>query len=232
MPRDPKRRLSGESTTALGPIYDPDEDKMLGGIINTYRTLAFAETTFGLLRSEQHHGPVSELNKRSIRNRKAINDWVAKHDLFELGVAETDRRGAAVTLLKVVDPATCRRGSCMPPSSPNQNRLLGYEGLTHPNGDYEPGLDVARYVNAFPARPVIIAPGSAASGRWTTSTALLDNLEYAYHRAKIVVLEEDSSPSFGEHLRGGRPEQPTAVRKDNPRPGLQGAGGGSGRAQV
>ena len=48
VPENPKRPLTGKKTVALGPIYDPDQDKMLGGIINTYSTLAFAETTFGL----------------------------------------------------------------------------------------------------------------------------------------------------------------------------------------
>ncbi len=48
VPSNPKLPFSGEKSTAMGPIYDPEADAMLGGIINTYSTLAFAETTFGL----------------------------------------------------------------------------------------------------------------------------------------------------------------------------------------
>ena len=102
-PLDAKRPLTGARSVNAGPIYDPAQDKMLGGVINTYSTLAFAETTFGLLRSERRLGPVSDLNRRSIANRTAINEWVAAHPLLELGVAEPERRGAAVTLLKVND---------------------------------------------------------------------------------------------------------------------------------
>ena len=46
-PLDAKRPLTGERSVNTGPIYDPAQDKMLGGVINTYSTLAFAETTFG-----------------------------------------------------------------------------------------------------------------------------------------------------------------------------------------
>ena len=55
-PLDAKRPLTGERSVNVGPIYDPAQDKMLGGVINTYSTLAFAETTFGLLRSERRLG--------------------------------------------------------------------------------------------------------------------------------------------------------------------------------
>ena len=43
---------------------------MLGGVINTYSTLAFAETTFGLLRVGSRIGPVVELNRRSGRTAR------------------------------------------------------------------------------------------------------------------------------------------------------------------
>ena len=48
-PVDAKLPLSGERTVNLGPFYDPAQDKMLGGVINTFSILAFAETTFGLV---------------------------------------------------------------------------------------------------------------------------------------------------------------------------------------
>ncbi len=213
VPRDPKKPLSGESTTALGPIYDPDADVMLGGIINTYSALAFAETTFGLLRSERKIGPVSQANKRSAANRKAINDWVAGNDLLELGVAEEERRGAAVTLLKVNDPGITDADTHAAIIAKSK-QILGYEGLTHPNGDYERGLDVARYVNAFPGTPGDYRAWIGGIRPVDDITALLDNLAYAYHRAKIVVLEEQLA-EFGETfepagLSGER------LRKDDP----------------
>ncbi|MDH5453837.1 MAG: hypothetical protein OEX14_10840, partial [Paracoccaceae bacterium] len=65
-PVDAKMPLSGERTVKVGPIYDPEANKMLGGVINTYSTLAFAETTFGLLRAEKRIGSVSDLNARSV----------------------------------------------------------------------------------------------------------------------------------------------------------------------
>ncbi len=189
VPRDPKRPLSSEITTELGPIYDPDANKMLGGIINTYAALAYAETTFGLLRSEGIVGPVSELNKRSIANRQAINKWVAKSKLIEAGVGDADRRGAAVTLLKVNDP-DITDPVVHADIIAKSKQILGYEGITHPNGDYEPGLDVARYVNAFPGTPGDYRAWIGGIRPVADITALLDNLEYAYHRAKIAKLEE------------------------------------------
>ena len=189
IPVDAKKPLSGEKSVRLGPIYDPVEEKMLGGIINTYSTLAFAETTFGLLRTERLVGSVQEMNARSVANRKAINDWIAADDLLSLGVEEAERRGAAVTLIKVNDPDI---------SDPDQHarliarskQLLGYEGLTHPNGDYEPGLDVARYVNTFPGTPGDYRAWIGGMRQVEDVIALLENLKYAYLRAKLVAVEE------------------------------------------
>ncbi|WP_454818399.1 NAD(P)-dependent oxidoreductase [Labrys neptuniae] len=189
-PVDPKRPLTGERTVNVGPIYDPAQDKMLGGVINTYSTLAFAETTFGLLRSEKRLGSVQDLYKRSVRNRAAVNDWVAKHPLFELGVADPERRGAAVTLLRIkdadiTDPAIHARIIA------RSKQVLAYEGITHPNGEHERGLDVARYVNAFPGTPGDYRAWIGGIRPPEDIDALLDNLEYAYLRAKILVLEEE-----------------------------------------
>ncbi len=213
VPSDPKRPLTGEKSTALGPIYDPEQDRMLGGIINTYSTLAFAETTFGLQRSEKIVGSVTELNKRSIKNRQTINEWVAANSLFDLGVANEERRGAAVTLLKISDPDV---------TDPDvhariinrSKQLLAYEGLTHPNGDREPGLDVARYVNAFPGTPGDYRAWIGGIRPHADITALLDNLEYAYHRAKVVVLEELLAEQ-GEVFASSQAGAETA-RKDDP----------------
>ncbi len=189
-PVDPKKPLTGERTVNVGPIYDPAQNKMLGGVINTFSTLAFAETTFGLLRAEKRIGNVSELNRRSVKNRDEVNRWVAAHPLFELGVSSVDHRGAAVTLLKVkdgdiTDPAIHARIVAY------SKALLSYDGITHQNGTYEPGLDVARYINAFPGTPGDYRAWIGGIRPISDVTALLDNLHYAYHRAKIAVLEEE-----------------------------------------
>lgn len=213
VPVDPQKPLTGEKTTGLGPIYDPDADAMLGGIINTYSALAFAETTFGVLRSERRIGPVGAMNERSIRNRQIINEWVAVHPLLELGVTEVERRGAAVTLLKVNDP-DITDPTMHERIIARSKQLMSYEGLTHPNGEHEPGLDVARYVNAF--------PGTAGDYRaWiggirpaSDITAVLDNIQYAYDRAKIVVLEE-ALAARGEVFEPA-PSSAASQRRDDP----------------
>ena len=214
VPVDPKRPLSGEQTTGLGPIYDPEADKMLGGIINTYSALAFAETTFGLMRTSKIVGDVAEMNKRSVENRRAINEWVAKSDLIDFGVADESRRGAAVTLLKVIDPDVTDP-DLHSEIIARSKQLLGYEGLTHPNGDYEPGLDVARYVNAFPGTPGDYRAWIGGIRPTSDIIALLENLQYAYRRAKIVVLEEklnELGETFEASQKAGGLE-----RKDDPK---------------
>ena len=190
LPEDGKFPVSGKKSLAAGPFYDPAQDKMIGGIINTFSTIAFAETTFGLLRSEKQVGSVSELNKRSVANRAAVENWVSAHPLFEMGVQDTTRRGAAVTLLKVNDADVSDSDQHVKIIAKTK-QLLGFEGLTHPNGDYERGLDVARYVNTFPGTPGDFRLWIGGSRPVSEITAVFDNLEYAYHRAKIVVLEEE-----------------------------------------
>ncbi len=189
-PVDPKMPLTGTRTVNAGPIYDPAQNKMLGGVINTFSTLAFAETTFGLLRAEKRIGTVSDLNARSVKNRNAVNDWVAAHPLFELGVSNPDYRGAAVTLLKVKDADITDPGIHARIVAYSK-AILSYDGVTHPNGSHEPGLDVARYINAFPGTPGDYRAWIGGIRPVSDVTALLDNLEYAYHRAKIAVLEEE-----------------------------------------
>ena len=190
LPTDGQLPITGKKSLAAGPFYDPQKEQMIGGIINTFSTIAFAETTFGLLNSEKKVGSVSELNKRSIVNRAEVEQWVTEHPLFAFGVQDSSRRGAAVTLLKVNDTDvndTEQHARIIAKTK----YLLGFEGLTHPNGDYEVGLDVARYINTF--------PGTAGDFRlWiggirpvSDISAVLDNLEYAYLRSKIVVLEEE-----------------------------------------
>lgn len=212
-PIDAKMPLTGERTVKVGPIYDPVQDKMLGGVINTFSTLAFAETTFGLLRSEKRNGTVAELNRRSMANRQAINDWVSANPLFRLGVKDAEHRGAAVTLLQVndpdvTDPAIHAR------IVQRSKQLLAYDGITHPNGTYDAGLDVARYINAFPGTPGDYRAWIGGIRPVEDITALLDNLQYAYHRAKIVVLEEELAKlgeTFPAAKSGGARE-----RKDDP----------------
>lgn len=189
-PADPRKPLTGERSVNVGPIYDPAQDKMLGGVINTYSTLAFAETTFGLLRAERRIGPVAALNRRSAANRDAINEWVSNNPLFELGVSDDSRRGAAVTLLKVTDPDVTD-AAIHARIIARSKQMLAYDGITHPNGEYERGLDVARYVNAFPGTPGDYRAWIGGIRPVEDILALLDNVKYAYHRAKIVVLEEE-----------------------------------------
>lgn len=189
-PVDPKMPLTGERTVKLGPIYDPQENRMVGGVINTFSTLAFAETTFGLLRVEKMIGPVAEMNRRSELNRAAINEWMSNSDLFELGVTSPEHRGAAVTLIKVkdaaiTDPALHARIIA------RSKQILAYDGITHPNGVHEQGLDAARYVNAFPGTPGDYRAWVGGIRPAEDVIALLDNIKYAYHRARIVVLEEE-----------------------------------------
>jgi phosphoserine aminotransferase len=189
VPKDASRPLTGEKTTALGPLYDPEADRMLGGIINTFSNVAFAETTFGILAMQKQVGSSADLNRRSLANREAIERWVEKHPLFELGVRDPSRRGAAVTLLKVVDPQV-RDPAIHARIIAKAKQLLGYEGLTHANSDHEPGLDVARYINTFPGTPGDFRAWIGGVRPVEEIAALLNNLEYCYHRAKIVVLED------------------------------------------
>ncbi|NMD06377.1 MAG: phosphoglycerate dehydrogenase, partial [Phyllobacteriaceae bacterium] len=91
-PVDQRKPLTGERTVNIGPFYDPASDKMLGGVINTFSTLAFAETTFGLRRVAKMIGPVSVMNARSTANRAALGDWIGKQSLLQLGVTEAERR--------------------------------------------------------------------------------------------------------------------------------------------
>ncbi|MDG1487398.1 MAG: NAD(P)-dependent oxidoreductase, partial [SAR324 cluster bacterium] len=190
LPADGQLPISGKKSLAAGPFYDPAKDQMIGGIINTFSTIAFAETTFGLLSSEKKVGSVRDLNKRSIANRAEVERWVAEHPLFALGVEDSSRRGAAVTLLKVND-ADINDAGLHASIIAKAKQLLGFEGLTHPNGDYERGLDVARYVNTFPGTPGDFRLWIGGMRPVSDISAVFDNLEYAYHRAKIVVIEEE-----------------------------------------
>ncbi|TGQ24227.1 hypothetical protein EN859_036445, partial [Mesorhizobium sp. M00.F.Ca.ET.216.01.1.1] len=82
--------MSGDRSVAVGPLYDPQGDKMLGGVINTYSALAFAETTFGLVRSERPLGSVEDLDRRSTANRDAINARVSRSPVLRLSVTEPE----------------------------------------------------------------------------------------------------------------------------------------------
>lgn len=190
VPRDQKMPLTSEATTSLGPVYDPVSGSMLGGIINTFSTLAYAETTFAVLHNEKRIGSVQTLNRRSVANRQRVTDWVDANALFQPGVKNPDSRGAAVTLLKVVDP-DITDGDMHARIIAESKKMLGYEGLTHPNGEHEKGLDVARYVNAFPGTDGDYRAWIGGIRPVEDITALLDNIEYCYHRAKIVVLERE-----------------------------------------
>lgn len=190
VPKDAKKPLTGEKTVAMGPFYDAAADQMTGGVINTFSSLAFAETTYGLLRVEEMFGSVATMNKRSSANRDQIDQWIAGQSLLTAGVADASKRGAAVTLLAVNDPDVTDADQ-QARIVARSKQLLGYEGITHPNGDYEPGLDAARYVNAFPGTPGDYRAWIGGIRDPQDITLLLENITYAWHRAKIVVLEEE-----------------------------------------
>jgi hypothetical protein len=189
--KDPSRPVTGEKTTGLGPFYDAAQDKMLGGIINTFSNLAFAETTFGIISMKRRVGSVEELNRRSTDNRSVVEEWIKEHPLFELGVVDASRRGAAVTLLKINDPLSAHSAALGSRIIAKTKQLLSYEGLTHTDGEHEPGLDVARYVNAFPGTSGDFRAWIGGARPRSDILALLNNIEYCYHRAKIVVIEEE-----------------------------------------
>ncbi|MEL6290086.1 MAG: NAD(P)-dependent oxidoreductase, partial [Pseudomonadota bacterium] len=94
-------------------------------------------------------------------------------------------------------------------------QLLQYEGLTHPDGTYEPGLDVARYVNAFPGTPGDYRAWIGGIRPTVDVIALLENLAYAYHRAKIVVLEEEMA-KHGATVEQAAPKANGDARHDDP----------------
>jgi len=213
LPADGQLPISGKKSLAAGPFYDPAKEQMIGGIINTFSTIAFAETTFGLLSSEKKVGSVRDLNKRSIANRAEVEQWVAEHPLFALGVEDSSRRGAAVTLLKVNDDDIDDAGLHARIIAKTK-QLLGFEGLTHPNGDYERGLDVARYVNPFPGTPGDFRLWIGGMRPVSDISAVFDNLEYAYHRAKIVVIEEELAKD-GVTFEAS-PAADSSVRRDDP----------------
>lgn len=190
VPTDPKMPLSSDITTSLGPVYDPANNVMMGGIINTFSTLAFAETTFAILHNEKQIGDVKTLNARAMENRQFVSDWVDANPLFELGVKKPQSRGAAVTLLKITD-ADISDPDMHVRIIAESKKILGYEGLTHPGGDHEKGLDVARYVNAFPGTDGDYRAWIGGIRPNSDVKALLENLEYCYHRAKILVLEQE-----------------------------------------
>lgn len=189
-PVDAKRPLSGETSVAIGPFYDAEQDRMLGGVINTYSALAFAETTFGLLKAAERVGPVAELNRRSIENRQVISDWVAGNSLLKFTVDQPEKRGAAVVLLRIDDPGITD-AKVHARIIARSKQLLGYEGVTHVNGEHEKGLDAARYVNAFPGMPGDYRAWIGGIRDKEDVRLLLENLAYAYRRAKIAVLEEE-----------------------------------------
>ncbi|MDH7785621.1 phosphoserine aminotransferase [Ochrobactrum sp. 19YEA23] len=194
-PLDPKRPLSGQSSVEIGPFYDPSTDRMLGGVINTYSALAFARTTFGLMRIKNRIGDIEALNRASVRNRNVIADWTKAHSLLSLTVSDIERRGAAVTLLSVNDadidePETHARILAKAKS------LLGYEGITHADGRHEAGLCAAFYINAFPGTPGDFRAWVGGVRSEEDILLLLENLQYAWQRAKIAVLQSDYHDTF------------------------------------
>ncbi|WP_343562589.1 NAD(P)-dependent oxidoreductase [Kiloniella sp. b19] len=214
-PADPKAPFSSEKSWQYGPVYDPQENKMLGGIINTFSTINFAETTFGVLRAGKNVGTVRDMNQRSVENRELVNNWIAQNDTLDLGVENAPNRGAAVTLLKVKASQTLEDPALHAKVIAKSKQLLGYEGLTHPNGDYEKPLDAARYVNAFPGTPGDYRAWIGGIRPNEDIPALLENLRYAYHRAKVIVLEEELAAQGVTFEASAEAASGEKVRKDD-----------------
>ncbi|MGP9590363.1 hypothetical protein [Halomonas sp. AOP42-B2-16] len=188
VPQDPTRPLSSPRSIEQGPFYDAGTDRMTGGVINTFSLLAFAETTFGLRQIEQHIGPASALNARSTSNRAAVESWVADNPLFTFSVIDPEKRGTAVTLLQVNDPEFKELHARI---LTRAKQLLGQTGITHPNGRHEAGLGAALYLNAFPGMPGDFRAWIGGVRETADIHALLDNLHYAWLRAKVLVIAEE-----------------------------------------
>lgn len=188
VPTDPGRPVSGPRSVANGPFYDAVRDRMTGGVVNTYSLLAFAETTFGLRQLERRIGPATALNARSTDNRAVVEDWVAENPLFQLVVPQPEKRGTAVTLLQVTDPGFETLHARI---LTRAKQFLGHTGMTHPDGQHETGLGAAIYLNAFPGMPGDFRAWIGGVRDTSDIRALLDNLHYAWLRAKIVVIEEE-----------------------------------------
>ncbi len=187
VPIDPALPLSSRKTTERGPIYDPQTDEMVGGIINTFSPLAFAQTTFALLRMEHEIGTVETLNARSVKNRDIVTRWINAEPLFELSVGDDERRGAAVTLISVKDPDIADEFVKDQIVAASKG-LLSYEGLAGLDGAFEPGMNAARYINAFPGTPGDYRAWIGGVRPESDILALLNCMKYAYLRAKIAVL--------------------------------------------
>jgi hypothetical protein len=207
VPVDARKPLSGERSVNIGPFYDGASDKMLGGVINTFNNLALAETTYGVISAERRVGSVFDMNRRSAENRAAVDLWLQSHPLFAAGVPEAERRGAAVTLLKVNDPGISD-SPLHPVIIAKSKQLLSYDGITHHTGWHEPGLDVARYVNAFPGTPGDYRAWIGGIRDAADITALLDNIEYAYLRAKIAVIGAELKEQVEQHDTAAWPMPP------------------------
>lgn len=204
VPVDPYRPVSGAQTLATGPFYDPAGDKMTGGVINTFSPLAFAETTFGLLKLQERCGTMQQLNRSSLLNRQAVDRWTRENPLLRAVVPDDEHRGAAVTLLRVndpdiVDPALHERIIA------GAKKILGHEGLVRADGSLEPGLDTARYVNPFPGTGGDFRAWIGGIRTEADIIAFLDNLKYAYLRAKVVVLEQELQ-NAGEAIFSSAPD--------------------------
>jgi phosphoserine aminotransferase len=191
VPADAARPLTSPRSVERGPFYDAAQDRMLGGVINTYSLLAFAETTFGLKEIERTIGPAEALDARSTANRAAVEAWTEANPLLKLVVADPEKRGAAVTLLRVDDPEIAPlHGRILA----RAKQLLGHEGLTHPDGTREPGLGAALYLNAFPSMPGDFRAWIGGVRDTGDILLLLENLRYAWLRAKVLVIGEELAP--------------------------------------
>ncbi len=208
VPSDPRKPFSSKSSTALGPIFDASTGKLSGGVINTYALLAFAETAFAVVRNRLLFGDICTLNRRSSENRDLINAWLAQSPVFEHAVTDEERRGAAVTLIKVADQRITSVGQKNEIVALSKKRL-SYDGYNLRNGAKAEGVDVARYINAFPGSPGDFRAWIGGIRDQASVLALLNNIEKAYLEARDNILERANhkqeiaaSPASGHRLHG------------------------------
>jgi lactate dehydrogenase-like 2-hydroxyacid dehydrogenase/phosphoserine aminotransferase len=204
VPSDPRKPFSSKSSTAFGPIFDAKTGKLSGGVINTYALSAFAETAFAVCRNRHLLGDIRTLNRRSSENRDLINAWLSQSEFFEHAVPDKDRRGAAVTLIKVVDSLVTNLDQKNQIVALTKKRL-NYDGYTLRNGTKAEGVDIARYINAFPGSPGDFRAWIGGIRDQASVLALLNNIEKAYLEARDDILQRAEHPQEAETSASSAP---------------------------
>jgi phosphoglycerate dehydrogenase-like enzyme/phosphoserine aminotransferase len=164
-----------ERSVEFGPFYAHASDKMLGGVINTTPTRDIAYSQFALLKTKELIGDVHQQNARSLANLKTAEEWFKNNDMFSIGVADETRRSASVLLFKVnendIDANTKAKIVA------RSKEWLDKEGR-------------ADNINTFPGTPGDYRGWIGGVRESSDIVALLENVKYAYLKAKKEILEE------------------------------------------